>query len=171
MSATPRIAVFAGSFDPITLGHTDVLARAAALFDRVVVGVLVNAAKHPMFDLDDRRSMIRHAMQSLELTNVEAEAFDGLLVDFAARKGATVIVRGLRSGADFDYEAQLAGMNRHLAPALDTVFLAASSGRAHISSGLVRDIIAHRGDVTGLVPDAVIDHLNRRRRAATTRQA
>lgn len=170
MTASPRVAVFAGSFDPITLGHTDVLERASRLFERIVVGVLVNADKRPMFDVDDRRSMIRHAVEALGLTNIEAEAFDGLLVDFAKRKGAGVIVRGLRSAADFDYEAPMAGMNRHLDAAIDTVFLAAAPSRAHLSSSLVRDIIAHRGDVTGLVPDAVIDHLNRRRRAATTRQ-
>ena len=170
MSDTPRVAILPGSFDPVTLGHADVLERAAGLFDHLIVGVLDNPDKRPMFPVAERLEMLRGAARDLELANVEVEAFSGLLVEFAARRRAAAVVRGLRSMSDFDYESQMARMNRHLAPGLETVFLAASGARSHISSRLVRDIIGHGGAVEGLVPEAVVAHLARRRAAAATRQ-
>jgi pantetheine-phosphate adenylyltransferase len=171
MTSSSRRVVLPGSFDPVTLGHTDILARAAALYERVIVAVLVNAEKRPMFTATERVGMLRGAAEERRLANVEVEAFDGLLVDFAAARGAGAIVRGLRSATDLDYERQLAGMNRHLNREIETVFLTSSSACSHISSRLVRDVIAHGGSVDGLVPASVLDLVARRRRAATTRQA
>jgi pantetheine-phosphate adenylyltransferase len=170
MSPSSRLAIVPGSFDPVTLGHADIVSRAAALFDRVLVGVLINADKRPLFSVDERVRLIREAVAASGLTNVEVEAFDGLLVDFAARRGACAVVRGVRSSTDLDYETQLAGMNRHLNRAVETIMLPADGAVAHISSRLVRDIIAHGGSIDGLVPDVVRDAVQARRQAAVTRQ-
>lgn len=169
MNTPSRLAIFPGSFDPFTVGHADVAARAARLFDRVIVAILVNPDKRPMFDVDERVAMIRESMA--ETTPVEVETFQGLLADFAARRGAAAIVRGLRSGTDFDYELQMAGMNRHLQAGTETVFLTPAEGTSYISSGLVREIITHGGPVDGLVPEPVRRRVLERRNSAGTRRA
>ena len=147
-------AVYSGTFDPLTLGHEDVVRRAAALFDKVVIAVARAHHKKTLFDLDRRLQLARAALA--DCPNVQALPFDGLIVDFVRSQGASVIVRGLRSVTDYDYETQMAGMNRHLAPQVDTVFLHTSASVQHISSTLVREIHKLGGDVSGLVSTPVL---------------
>jgi pantetheine-phosphate adenylyltransferase len=155
-----RIAIFPGSFDPLTLGHLDLIERAVRLFDQVIVAVLINPDKRSLFDADERVAMIADACAGVTDGNrIKAEAFEGLLVNFATAKGACAVVRGLRSGLDFDYERPMASMNAHLAPGIDTVFLAATGRYAHISSSLVKDVASHGGSVDGLVPAAIATRL------------
>jgi len=148
------IAVYSGTFDPITLGHEDVVYRAAQMFDKVVVAVAAAHHKKTLFTLDQRLDMAKHVTQ--DFGNVSVVAFSGLLTEFLHSQKARVIVRGLRSGTDYDYETQMAGMNRHLAPEVDTVFLHTSSSVQHISSTLVREIAALGGQIDGLVSPAVL---------------
>lgn len=155
MSAT--IAVFPGTFDPITLGHEDMLRRACALFGTVIVAVAVAHHKKTLFTLDERLQLARDALA--DMANVRVEPFDGLVTEFAVAQGAGVMVRGLRSGTDFDYEFQLAGMNRHLRPEVDTVFLTPDARWQSISSTLVREIAQLGGRVEGLVGSAVLPRL------------
>ncbi len=150
----PVIAVYSGTFDPITLGHEDVVRRAAALFDGVVIAVARAVHKNTLFGLDERLQLAQAALA--DCPNVKALPFDGLIVDFARSQGANTIVRGLRSVTDYDYETQMAGMNRHLAPQIDTVFLHTASSVQHISSTLVREIAKLGGDVSGLVSAPVL---------------
>jgi pantetheine-phosphate adenylyltransferase len=158
--SAPRIAVFAGSFDPVTLGHVDLVRRGLAVADRVVVAVSVNASKQPLFSLDERAAMFREALSGEP--RVEVAALDGLLVAFAERVGATLLLRGLRTGGDFDYELGMAQMNRHVAPAVDTVFLAPSPALGFVSSTLVREVARLGGDVDSLVPPGVARALRAR---------
>jgi len=151
------IAVFPGTFDPITLGHEDMLRRASALFDTVIVAVAMAHHKKTLFTLDERLQLAREALA--DMPNVRVMAFDGLVTEFAVAQGAQVMVRGLRSGTDFDYEFQLAGMNRHLRPEVDTVFLAPDARWQSISSTLVREIATLGGRVDGLVSAAVLPRL------------
>lgn len=155
MSAT--IAVFPGTFDPITLGHEDMLRRACALFDTVIVAVAMAHHKKTLFTLDERLQLAREALA--DMPNVTVLPFDGLVTEFAVAQGARVMVRGLRSGTDFDYEFQLAGMNRHLRAELDTVFLTPDARWQHISSTLVREIATLGGRVEALVSTAVLARL------------
>lgn len=161
MSQTPRLAVFPGTFDPVTLGHRDLVARAARLFDRVVVAVFVNPAKAPLFSLDERLAFLRAAMA--EHPTVEVDSFQGLVADYVRSRGAVAIVRGVRTATEFADESQVALMNRHLHLACETVFLASSAATAHISSRLVREIAAFGGSVDGLVSPAVAAALAARR--------
>ena len=157
-------ALYPGSFDPITLGHLDVITRAAGLFDRLVVGVLVNPRKRPLFDLDERLATIREALAEHAdpaARAVEVAGFDGLTVDFADRIGARFIVRGLRAVSDFESELQMAHTNRKLAPAVDTLFLMTSLEHAYLSSTLVKEIASFGGDVGRMVPAAVVRRLGR----------
>ena len=156
----PVIAVYSGTFDPLTLGHEDVVRRAAALFDTVVIAVARAVHKQTLLDLDQRLQLARDALA--DCPNVKALPFDGLIVDFVRSQGASVIVRGLRSVTDYDYEIQMAGMNRHLAPQIDTVFLHTSARVQHISSTLVREITKLGGDVSGLVSAPVLAALRTR---------
>jgi pantetheine-phosphate adenylyltransferase len=153
----PRVAIVPGSFDPMTNGHLDLVARAIALFDHVIVGVLVNPAKASMLSLDDRVAACSAAVAAWP--QVRVERFTGLLVDFAATHAAVAVVRGLRTGSDFEYEWPMARMNREMRPQIDTVFLAASPAWAHVSASLVRDIHRLGGDVGGFVPAAVLPFL------------
>ena len=153
-------AVYPGTFDPITLGHEDIVRRAARMFDTVVVGVAIAHHKKTMFPLDERMAMVQEALA--DCPNVQALPFDGLIVNFVRAQQASVIVRGLRSLTDYDYETQMAGMNRHLAPQVDTVFLHTSAGVQHISSTLVREIAKLGGDVSGLVSAPVLQALRAR---------
>jgi pantetheine-phosphate adenylyltransferase len=148
-------AVYPGTFDPITNGHLDILARALKLFDRVIVTVATNPRKAPLFSADERIRFIRDAMASAG-DRLELEKFDGLLVEFCTSRGATVIVRGLRALADFEYEFQFAHMNRRLAPAVDTVFFMTDERNHYVSSSLVKEVASLGGDVTGLVPAQVV---------------
>jgi pantetheine-phosphate adenylyltransferase len=149
-----RVAVFPGSFDPMTNAHLDVARRAAALFDRLVVGVLNNSKKQALFDIDERVALIRASVASLG-AHVTVEAFDGLTVDFARAHGATFIVRGLRAVSDFEAELQMAHTNRKLAPEVDTTFLMSALEYGYLSSSLTKEVALFGGDVAGMVPDPV----------------
>ena len=148
-----RIAIYPGSFDPVTNGHVDLVERSLRLFDRVIVAVLVNEAKAPLFSAPERVQLIREALDGHD--RVEVETFDGLLVEYAARRGATAIVRGLRAVADFEYEYQMALMNRRLAPAVETVFMMPAEQYTYTSSRLIKEVARLGGDVHGLVPPVV----------------
>jgi pantetheine-phosphate adenylyltransferase len=145
-------AVYPGTFDPITNGHLDILERALALFDQVIVTIAVNQRKQPLFTVDERIEHIRAALRGKHDGRVEYASFDGLLVEFARSKHATVIVRGLRALADFEYEFQFAHMNRRLAPGIDSVFLMTDERNHYVSSSLVKEVASLGGDITGLVP-------------------
>jgi pantetheine-phosphate adenylyltransferase len=149
--------VYSGTFDPLTLGHEDVVKRAAQLFDKVVIAVAVAHHKKTMFTLDERLAMAREVAGGLP--GVTVEPFTGLLRDFVLSQGGRAIVRGIRSVTDYDYETQMAGMNRYLAPDVDTVFLNTSASYQHISSTLVREIATLGGDVSGLVSVPVLKAL------------
>jgi pantetheine-phosphate adenylyltransferase len=148
------IALYPGTFDPITLGHEDIVRRAARMFDQVVVAVASAHHKKTMFTLEERLSLTREALK--DCTNVQVKTFDGLVIDFAASLGATTMVRGIRSMTDFDYEFQLAGMNRRLAPKIDTVFLNTLDVYQCISSTLVREVNSLGGDVNQFVSPSVL---------------
>ncbi len=154
------VAVYPGTFDPITHGHTDLVQRALRLFGRVIVAVAANPAKRPAFSLEERVALAREALAGIE--GAEVCGFDSLLVDFARARGARVILRGLRAVSDFEYEFQLAAMNRELAPEVETVFLTPAERYAFISSSLVREVAAHGGDVSGFVHPAVAAALKER---------
>ncbi len=148
-----RVALLPGSFDPVTLGHIDLVARAARLFDEVVVAVLENSAKDPWFTAEGRVLMIQREVTGLD--NVRVVRFAGLLVDLAAKEGAEVVVRGVRGGSDLEYETLMARMNAHLQPGLETVFLPSSAPLTHIASRLVREIAYLGGSVKGLVTEKI----------------
>jgi pantetheine-phosphate adenylyltransferase len=155
-----RIAVYPGSFDPPTRGHTDLVHRSLALADRVIVAVARNATKQPLFTVDERLEMLRQVTGGEP--RVTFESFDGLLVDFARDRGATLIVRGLRAVSDFEYEFQMAMMNRHLLPGLETVFLVPPEDATYLSSSLVREVARYGGDVSTLVHPVVAAALKKR---------
>lgn len=155
-------AIYPGTFDPITRGHSDIIERASRLFERVLVGVAASPGKASVFSLEERLEMARIALQDLE--NVEICAFDGLLVNFAREHGVNVILRGLRAVSDFEYEFQLAGMNRKLAPDIETLFLTPSEQFAYTSSSLVREIAALGGDVSPFVHEKIMAELIRKLR-------
>lgn len=150
-------AVYPGTFDPITLGHEDLVRRAAGLFDRVIVAVAAGHHKNAMFDLDERIALARAALG--DLAGVQVESFSGLVVDFVAAHQGSVMLRGLRASTDFDYESQLAGMNRALAPTIETVFLTPANQYQHISSTLVREIAKLGGRVDDFVSPVVLRQL------------
>jgi pantetheine-phosphate adenylyltransferase len=154
------VAIYPGTFDPITNGHTDLVRRAARLFDRLVVGVAARSGKAPFFTLAERVALARQALRDLD--NVVVEGFDGLLVAFAQAQRAQVILRGLRAVSDFEFEFQLAAMNRKLAPQLESMFLTPAEEYAFISSGLVREVALLGGDVTAFVDPAVAAALRAR---------
>ena len=155
----PKIALYAGSFDPITRGHEDLIRRSLGFVDRLVVAVATNVSKQPLFTLEERLEFIR---TSLDDPRVEPRTFSGLLVDFARDVGARLLIRGLRAVSDFEYEYQMALMNRHLAPQLETVFMVPSLDTTYISSSLVREVARFGGDVEGLVHPVVRDALRRK---------
>lgn len=155
-----RIVIYPGTFDPITNGHVDLVERAARLFDRVVVAIAFSEKKTPLFSLDERVELCAGALAGIE--NVEVQGFSNLLTDFAKSVGARCVLRGLRAVADFEYEFQLANMNRALFPEFESVFLTPSEHLSYISSSLVREIAALGGDVTPFVPPVVAEALARR---------
>jgi pantetheine-phosphate adenylyltransferase len=147
------IAIYPGSFDPVTNGHLDLIERGGKMFDRIIVAVLKNAEKEPLFSVPERIEMLREATKPW--ANVEVEIFQGLLVDYARKKGAGVILRGIRAISDYEYELQMALMNRKLEPRLETVFMLPGESYSYLSSKLVREIARLGGPLTGLVPPAV----------------
>jgi pantetheine-phosphate adenylyltransferase len=156
-----RVAVFPGSFDPLTNGHVDIILRGARLFDRIIVAILRNAEKYPLFTSDERVAMAVDVFR--EHPNVEVESFDGLLVDYAELKQASVIVRGLRAVSDFEFELQMALMNRRLGPDIETVFMMPAEQYTYVSSRLIKEVFALGGLVTGLVPEVVEERLREKR--------
>jgi pantetheine-phosphate adenylyltransferase len=155
-----RVAVYPGSFDPLTNGHVDIIERGARLFDRIIVAVLVNSDKRPLFSVDERVETAREVFRNRP--KVEVDAFEGLLIDFARQRRASAIVRGLRAVSDFEFEFQMALMNRRLAPDIETVFMMPAEAYTYISSRLVREVYALGGAVQGLVPEAVEARLGRK---------
>lgn len=155
-----RVALYAGSFDPLTNGHLDILSRARRLADSVVMAILENDAKKPLFSVEERIEMIREIVG--EDAGLPIRSFSGLLVDFAREVDATLIVRGLRAVSDYEYELQMALMNRRLAPGIETVFLMAKEEYSYVSSRLVKEVARLKGDVTGLVPNSVRLRLQKR---------
>ncbi len=157
------VAVYPGSFDPITNGHLDIVARAATVFERLVVAVLANPKKAPLLSVEERIDVIRAALTETGMAGgrIDVTAFDGLTVDFARRQDATAIVRGLRAISDFEAEMQLAHNNRVLAPGIDTIFFMTSAANSYVSSSLVKEIASFGGDVSSMVPNAARDALAR----------
>jgi pantetheine-phosphate adenylyltransferase len=164
----PTVAIYPGTFDPLTNGHVDIIARGARLFDRIIVAVLVNAEKSPLFTMTERVEIARSVFTGLP--NVEVDTFDGLLVDYVERRGAQVIVRGLRAVSDFEFEFQMALMNRRLNDKIETVFMMPAEQYSYISSRLIKEVFSLGGRVHGLVPDMVEQRLRDKvARAAQTR--
>ena len=151
---TARIGVYPGTFDPVTLGHMDIIRRGAKLVDRLVIGVTTNPSKSPMFTIEERMATVRREVAGIG-GDIQVVAFDSLLMDFAERQGAKVIVRGLRAVADFEYEYQMAGMNQQINPRVETVFLMADVALQPIASRLVKEIALYGGDVSKFVTPAV----------------
>ncbi|MCR4718283.1 MAG: pantetheine-phosphate adenylyltransferase [Firmicutes bacterium] len=152
-----RTAVYPGSFDPITNGHLDIIRRASKLYDRLIVGVLDNINKKPLFSAMERKEMID--TQIKDLPNVSCDVFSGLLVDFAKQNGASVIIKGLRTVADFEYEFQMALLNKALNPEYETVFMMTDSKYSYISSSMVKEVAKYKGELNGLIPPDVIDKI------------
>lgn len=152
-----RIGIYPGSFDPVTLGHLDIIERASRLVDKLIIGVLVNGAKSPMFTTEERVELIKKVTK--DMPNVVVEANDGLLVDFATAKKADVIIRGLRAVTDFEYELQIAQTNHKLNPKVDTVFLTTSVEYSYVSSSIVREIASYGGDISQFVPECIVDEI------------
>lgn len=164
MQCTPKIAVYPGTFDPLTLGHLDIIERACGLCDRLIIAVAPNRNKAPLFSLEERLSIVHENVTTLSglTTDIEILPLEGLLVDFAHKHGADFVVRGLRAVSDFEYEFQMAGMNARLTPAIETVFLIASDRCQFISSSLIKEITELGGDVSQFVSLAVRERLRRK---------
>lgn len=162
-----RLAVYPGTFDPITNGHADILRRSLNLFDRVVVALAENLRKAPLFSIDERKAMIIDSLGGD--SRIEVDAFDGLLVDYVKKRKAGVVIRGLRALADFEYEFQLAHMNRHLAPEVETLFLMTSEESFYVSSSLVKEVALMGGDVSRMVPRAVVAALKAKHKQGVDR--
>jgi len=156
-----RIGVYPGTFDPLTLGHMDIIRRGVSLVDRLVIGVTTNPSKSPMFTVDERMAMVRREVADIA-GDISVVAFDSLLMDFAEREGASLIVRGLRAVADFEYEYQMAGMNQQLNDRIETVFLMADVALQPIASRLVKEIAVYGGDIRKFVPPAIAAEVSAR---------
>ena len=155
-----RTAVYPGSFDPITNGHLDIIERASRIYDKVVVGVLNNSSKKPLFSVEERMELIKDV--TAHISNVEVDSFKGLLVDFVKSKEASVIVKGLRTGAEFEYEFQMAPLYKALNPEYETVFLMTDTKYSYISSSMVKELAGFNGDLTGLVPCEIIEKIKQK---------
>ena len=155
-----KVAVYPGSFDPVTNGHLDIIERAGRVCDKVVVGVLNNANKTPMFTAEERVDMLRNV--TADFNNIEVDSFSGLLVDFAKSHGANVIIKGLRTVADFEYEFQMALLNKALNPDIETMFMMTNSKYSYISSSMVKELAGFKGDLTGLVPAQIINKIKQK---------
>ena len=163
------VAIYPGSFDPLTNGHVDIIQRGSRVFDRIVVGILLNLEKAPLFSVAERVDIARQVFAAYP--NVEVDTFEGLLVDYARRKRAHVIVRGLRAVSDFEYEMQMALMNRHLQPDVETVFMMPAEPYTYVSSRLVKEVVALGGSVADLVPAIVEARLREKKLARETLRA
>lgn len=159
-----KIAVCPGSFDPVTLGHVDIIERAAQLFDKVIVVVSSNSEKKPMFTLEERMDLVSRSVKS---ENIEVDSHDGLLVDYAREKNAVAIIKGLRAVSDFDYEFQQALTNKSLLPEIETVFLAAKGANMFLSSSMVKEVCTLGGDVSQFVPGEILDDVIKRCKGET----
>ena len=162
-----KVAIYPGSFDPVTNGHLDIIKRGSRLVERLIISVAINAGKQPMFNIDERLSMLKREIITLQEQgyiddNIEVVSFDGLLIDYAQKTNAKMILRGLRAVTDFDYEFQMTGMNRRMNPDIETVFLMASERNQFISSRMVKEIALLDGDITGFVPEKVVADLHQR---------
>jgi pantetheine-phosphate adenylyltransferase len=166
MLGVVSLAVYPGTFDPITNGHVDILRRSLKIFDRVVVALADNVRKTPLFSLEERRAMITEALGGDP--RIEVDAFQGLLAEYCQRRGATVVIRGLRALADFEYEFQLTHMNRRLAPDVETLFLMTGEESFYVSSSLVKEVGLMGGDVTRMVPPSVAAALTQKRKQGVT---
>ena len=158
-----KIAIYPGSFDPVTSGHLNIIRRAASIFDRVIVCVMVNAGKSPMFTLDERVELIRRV--TADLPNVEVDSSNELLAEYAKRKGSCVIVKGLRAGSDFENEFQMALINRQINPDLDTMFLTAEHQYTYLSSSTVKELGNYNVDLSAFLPEAIIPDFQERIRS------
>jgi len=156
----PTLAVYPGSFDPLTNGHVDIITRGARIFDRIIVAILINAEKAPLFSMEERLKIAQEVFK--DFPNVEIDTFDGLLVDYVERRRAHVIVRGLRAVSDFEFEFQMALMNRRLNGKIETVFMMPAEQYSYISSRLIKEVFSLGGRVHGLVPDTVEDRLRQK---------
>jgi len=159
----PRIAIYPGSFDPLTNGHVDIIERGSRIFDEIIVSILANVEKTPLFSVKERIDIITDVFKGRD--NVRVETFNGLLVDYAQQKQASVIVRGLRAVSDFEYEFQMALMNRHLAPGLETVFMMPAEQYTYISSRLIKEVFTLGGEIKDLVPPVVEERLREKQKA------
>ncbi len=160
-----RVGLYPGTFDPITNGHTDIIARAVKLVDKLVIGVAINTGKGPMFTLEERVELVQTEISSIATRNgmlIDVVPFDTLSIDFARKVGASMIVRGLRAVSDFDYEIQMAGMNYRMAPDIETVFLMASETHQFIASRLVKEVAMLGGDITSFVPPLTLERVLKR---------
>lgn len=157
-----KTAIYPGSFDPVTLGHYDIIERSSKIFDKLIVGVLNNSAKSPLFSVDKRVNMLKNVTDSLP--NVEVQFFDGLLIDFVRQNDADVIVRGLRAITDFEYELQLAQMNRVIAPEIDTIFLTTNLKYAYLSSSTVKEVAMFGGDISAFLDLDVAEEVRKKYR-------
>ena len=149
-----RIGIYPGSFDPVTFGHLDIILRSSKMFDLLIIAVLNNSVKKPLFSEDERVDLIRQVIKNMR--NISVESFDGLLIDFATKKNASTIVRGLRAVSDFEYELQIAQTNHKMNPEIDTVFLTTSLDYSYLSSSIVREIASYNGDISNFVPREII---------------
>jgi pantetheine-phosphate adenylyltransferase len=163
------LAIYPGTFDPLTNGHVDIIQRGSRLFDRIIVGILLNVEKSPLFTVSERVEIAEEVFRPYP--NVEVDTFDGLLVEYARHKKAGVIVRGLRAISDFEYEMQMALMNRHLNPEVETVFMMPAEPYTYVSSRLVKEVVALGGSVTTLVPSIVEDRLRDKKLGRETLRA
>ena len=151
-------AIYPGTFDPVTNGHLDIIARSSRLFGNVVVAISNNPEKDPVFSVEERQDLIRQSVGA-DVSNVEVDVFRGLLVDYAKKREANVIIRGIRAVSDYEYELQMALMNRRLQPEIETLFMLPAESYSYLSSGLIRLVAEHGGSISGLVPDAVEQRL------------
>ena len=152
-----KIGLYPGTFDPVTRGHLDIIKRASKIVDRLVIGVLPNSAKHPWFSVEERKALIRKVTEGIP--NVVVEDFDGLTVEFGRQIGASVIVRGLRAITDFEYELQIAQINHKLNPDIDTIFFTTSVEYSYVSSSIVKEVASYDGDISGFVPQEIIEDI------------
>ena len=152
-----KIAVYPGSFDPCTNGHLDIITRAATVFDKLIVAVLVNSHKTPAFTIEERMEFLRRVTRNI--SNIEIDSFTGLLADYTMQKNADVIIKGLRAVSDFEYEFQMALTNTKLNPSVETLFMTTSTANMYLSSSVVREVATYNGDLSGMVPDEIRDDI------------